>query len=94
MTVDDEVIMNEDMDVLVNVSANDISGGTESLRVTKIGRPAHGTASIERDGDIRYTPRVNYYGLDSLSYVVFDGSQSVGEGMLRIQILAVNDAPI
>jgi len=94
MTVDDDVVIDEDTDVLVDVSANDISGGTEPLRVTQIGRPANGTASIEGYAEIRYSPHVNYYGLDSLSYVIFDGSQNRGEGILRIQIVAVNDAPI
>ncbi|GMQ81589.1 MAG: hypothetical protein BMS9Abin05_1021 [Rhodothermia bacterium] len=93
-TVDDDVVIDEDTDVFVDVSANDISGGTASLRVTQIGKPKNGTATIEGNGEIRYTPRVNYYGLDSLTYVVFDGSQNLGEGMLRIQILAVNDAPV
>ncbi|MCH8247776.1 MAG: tandem-95 repeat protein [Bacteroidetes bacterium] len=93
-TVDDDVVIDEDMDVLVDVSANDVSGGTESLYLKQIGRPANGTASIEGDGEIRYTPHINYYGLDSLSYVISDVSQNLGEGMLRIQILSVNDAPI
>ena len=41
-----------------------------------------------------YTPNENFYGTDSFTFTVSDGVWTSGVGVVTINVLAVNDAPI
>ena len=51
-------------------SANDSDVDGDALSVTSVGTPAHGTAVLQGDGTILYTPEANYNGGDS--FIVLD----------------------
>ena len=42
--------------------------------VTSVGSPAHGTAVLQGDGTVLYTPDANYNGGDSFTYAISDGN--------------------
>jgi hypothetical protein len=90
--------------VLVDVLANDTKGPAnesgQTLTITLVGTPSHGTA-VEEGGKIRYKPTdANYFGPDSFSYTIRDNGQTNGADDFRtdtatvnITVTPVNDAP-
>lgn len=95
--VDDVATMAEDAtDERVDVLANDsISPDTgETLRVTAVGAPAHGTARLDQGGlAVRYTPNANYFGSDSFTYTMTDGNGGTASATVSVTVLPVNDPP-
>ena len=57
--------------------------------------PAHGTATVNADGTITYTPAANYHGADSFTYTIGDGNGGTrhGDGQ-RDGDAGVNDGPV
>ena len=74
--------------------ANDTDPDTEraALRVSVGRQPLNGTASVESDRTITYTPNANFAGENSFTYRVSDGSLS-DAGSVTVTVEAVNDAP-
>ena len=74
-------------------TTRDLDGDT--LTVSGVGAPAHGTAAVNADGTITYTPAANYNGADSFTYTVSDGHGGTrdGDGQ-RDGRRASNDAPV
>ncbi len=56
------------------VLANDSDLDGDSLEVTLVTGPAHGTLLISDDGSFSYTPQNGYEGTDSFTYTVNDGT--------------------
>ncbi|MCD6066320.1 MAG: outer rane adhesin like protein, partial [Bacteroidetes bacterium] len=61
-----------------------------------IGNPTNGTAVVNPDGTITYTPNNNFNGTDTLTYVVCDnGTPSACDtAEVIVTIVPVNDAPV
>ncbi len=83
----------EDMPVEIEVLLNDSDPEGDDLSIVSRTAPAHGTATIEADNTITYTPSLDYHGADRFTYTVFDGSFS-DEGAVSVTIRPVNDAPV
>ncbi len=92
--VNDTAMLPEDGDIQINVLANDSSRiAGDTLHLAQILQPpVHGTATIEED-QIRYTPNLNFNGLDSLMYQV-TGSLLPGRGQVFFNVSPVNDHPV
>ncbi len=57
--------------------------------------PSYGSlAKLDPDGSFIYRPDANFSGTDSFQYVLTDGKSNIGYGTVRIQVTAVNDAPV
>jgi subtilisin-like proprotein convertase family protein len=86
----------EDLVGTFNVASNDtdIDGTVVASSVTITTGPANGTASVDAQGRVVYTPNLNYFGTDSLQYTIRDnrGGTSL-PGAVTINITPVNDAP-
>lgn len=54
--------------------------------------PLHGTVTIGVDGDYVYTPFADYFGADSFTYTVSDGT-ATSTYTVSITVTGVNDAP-
>ncbi|WP_256013646.1 Ig-like domain-containing protein [Desertivirga xinjiangensis] len=79
--VDDEVPFinkNTSLTVPFNVKTNDGPDGTDSEAI-QITQPAHGTAVIATDGSLTYSPTLDYWGPDELTYKLRkpDGTESL-----------------
>ncbi|MYK46826.1 MAG: hypothetical protein F4029_11435, partial [Gammaproteobacteria bacterium] len=59
--------------VAIDVLANDTDADGDALTVASVVQPANGTAAIQSDGSVAYTPNAGFTGQDSFSYAVTDG---------------------
>lgn len=72
---DDTASTLRNTDVVVDVAANDVDpdGGIDPASVTVTSQPTRGGAAVALgDGTVRYTPRHNFKGTDTFTYVVRD----------------------
>jgi hypothetical protein len=92
VAVNDTATTLEDTAVTITVLANDtgVAGGTVSL----VSAPLLGTAAVNPDGTIGYTPRLNAFGTDSFTYRVTVGTQVSNTASVTVTISPVNDAPV
>ncbi|MCH1929297.1 S8 family serine peptidase [Shewanella sp. A25] len=62
--------------------------------VTLVQAPMHGSAVVNADGGIDYTPELDFVGTDTLSYTATDEAGNTGaEAVVTITVNNVNDAP-
>src|SRR5262249_18130989 len=83
----------EDTAVTISVLANDTDVDGDSLTVTGVTQPAHGSASYTASG-VTYTPAANYNRSDSFTYSISDGHSGTATGTVSITVTAVNDPPV
>jgi hypothetical protein len=67
VAVNDTATTPEGIAVSIPVTANDSAPAGETLHVSAVGTPKHGTASI-RGTDIEYTPAAGFTGTDTFPY--------------------------
>lgn len=75
----------------LNVLFND--SGTDGGTLTITGAPRLGTAVLNADNTVTYTPNLNAQGGDAFTYTVTVGSQVSNTGNVTLDIAPVNDAP-
>src|SRR5439155_3601446 len=92
--VNDAATTVEDTAVTIAVLANDTDVDGDSLAVTGVSAPLHGSATTHPDGTITYTPAADYNGVDSFTYTVSDGHGGTAIGTVSVTITAVNDVPV
>ena len=90
---DDTAITNEDTPVTINVLDGDTDPDGDPLMVTAVSDPPHGSAVINLDYTITYTPDLNYNGADSFTYTLSDGTGS-DTATVSITVNPVNDPPV
>src|SRR4051794_4701610 len=90
----------------INVRANDSTGpaneSSQTLTITSVTQPAHGTVAITNAGaDLTYTPAADYNGPDSFTYTATDNGTTNGvanpksaTGSVSITVSEVNDTPV
>ncbi len=66
---DDTAVTQEDTPIVIDVLANDSSEGDNTLFVDSITQPFNGTAVINFDDTITYTPNTGYDGEDTFTYI-------------------------
>lgn len=89
----DAVTTAEDTAVDINVLANDTDPDGDTLTVAAVGVPSKGTATINSNGTVKYTPQANFFGTDTFTYAVTDGAL-VSSATVTVTVTAVNDAPV
>jgi VCBS repeat-containing protein len=94
VAVTDVVTLDEDTVVDVNVVANDTDEDGDPLTASVVTQPAHGLATLNAGGTIRYQPAPNYNGSDSFTYRIEDGWGGAAIGTVNITVVPVNDRPI
>ncbi len=94
VAVNDSATTDEDTPVTLAVLENDSDSDGDALHIESVGEPLHGTASIENDTLLRYEPEENYFGTDSVRYVVSDGQGGTAQAWAFVTVRAVNDAPV
>ena len=97
--VADSKTTNEDTAVSINVLANDSDVDLttnpleEALTVSISNNAAHGTAEVDADNIVTYTPSLNYFGSDSFEYTLTDASGATATATVKMTVISVNDAP-
>jgi VCBS repeat-containing protein len=90
----DSAVTREDTPVAVAVLANDSDPDGDTLTVSAVTRPAHGTAVINPDGTVTYTPAANFHGTDSFTYTADDGHGGTATATVALTVRSVNDPPV
>ncbi|MBK9072584.1 MAG: tandem-95 repeat protein [Myxococcales bacterium] len=92
---DDASAVNEDStDNAVDVLGNDLGLTDGPIAVTISMPPAHGTAVVDINGDILYTPDPDYFGPDSLIYMVEDIDGETSTATVAFDVANVDDVPV
>ncbi|HND54583.1 MAG TPA: Ig-like domain-containing protein, partial [Pirellulaceae bacterium] len=73
--------------------ANDADPYNEPITTTNVTNPSHGTVSVAANGAFTYTPVANYFGPDSFTYRVSDGTLLSGVATVSLTVTPVNDPP-
>jgi hypothetical protein len=84
----------EDTPVSVDVLGNDGDPDLDPLTVVSVGTPAHGTAVLEVDRTVTYTPGPNFHGTDGFLYVIRDPGGLTASATVTVTVTPVNDAPV
>jgi hypothetical protein len=78
----------------INVLGNDTtSDPDETLNVTAVSDPPHGTAGFTATG-VTYSPDPTYVGGDTFTYTISDGNGGFDTATVSITVTNVNDAPV
>ncbi|MCB9969813.1 MAG: tandem-95 repeat protein [Geminicoccaceae bacterium] len=91
--LNDTATTTEDTAVSVAVLANDTDVDGDALRITGVSAGANGTARIS-GSEITFTPKADFTGSEDISYTISDGKGGTAQAVLRIEVTAVNDAPV
>lgn len=96
--LDGEAIVNTNEDTAVtdrNLSGSD-SFESHTLTYVKVTDPSHGTVTNlnASTGNFTYTPDLNYFGEDSFTYKVNDGTADSNIANVSINVDSVNDFPV
>ena len=89
----DSVSTDEGVAVSLNVLNNDDDVDGDNLSLTGVSNPANGTVSSNTNGLITYTPDPGFFGSDTFTYTVSDGSLSA-TGSVTVTVNEVNEAPV
>lgn len=76
------------------VLSNDTDPEGNTLTATVVTTPSHGGLNFFSNGSFIYRPIANYYGTDSFTYKVNDGTSDSNVTTVSITINSVNDIPI
>ena len=94
LAVDDSAETDEDTATDIDVLDNDSDVDEDSLSVTIDADPSDGTAEVNEDGSITYTPDEDFFGEDSFTYQVDDGNGGFDTATVTVTVNAVNDDPV
>lgn len=90
-TIEDQVFISE-----VSLLENDLtpSGAAISAVANDYATNQGGSLTVTADGHYRYTPALNFFGEDQVSYLVRDTNGLETSASLILQVAGVNDAPV
>ena len=83
----------ENQSVKINVLANDRDPDSDILKVDSVQNPRNGSAVINDDGTITYTPNSNFSGNDSFEYKIVDGEGGTDKASVNVFVQNVNQKP-
>ncbi|MCA1323476.1 cadherin-like domain-containing protein [Herbaspirillum sp. alder98] len=91
-STDEDQIIHFSVDGLLSNDV-DVDNDHSELRLTSVGNATHGTVRLE-NGEIIFTPDLNYFGAASFTYVVDDGVGGQSQARVDINFNSVNDIPV
>jgi len=83
---DDTVVTEEDVAMLIAVLENDSPPTGETLDVTAVSTPANGTALLNGDDTITYTPNLGFTGSDAFTYTVTSPSRGTATATVYVTV--------
>lgn len=92
--IDDFATTGPGAPVVIDVLANDSDPDGDALSLLAIGSPARGTAVLNGDGTVTYTPDSGFAGLDAFAYTTGDGGGGTDSGIVTVSVSPAAGAPI
>ena len=92
---DTAAAINEDTSITISAAellGNDSDVEGDSLSITSVNSDS-GTATLNAEGQIEFTPNANFNGIATFDYTVSDGTDS-STASVEVTVNAVNDPPI
>jgi VCBS repeat-containing protein len=74
------------VDAGAGVLANDFDADADPISAVLVSGPAHGSFSLNADGSFTYTPNARFFGTDSFSYRLTDGTASSGVATVTLSV--------
>ena len=90
----ENVAVDEDTAVTIDVLANDSDPEGDPRSVESVTDPAYGTAEVNADNTVTYTPNPDYAGPDSFTYEVSDGLGATVTGTVTVTVRPLPDDPV
>jgi gliding motility-associated-like protein len=94
VAVNDTFVVPQNVGSTLPVTSNDYEPDGETLTVTILTGPVHGTASVSNGTQVIYTPMQFYYGMDSFVYVVCDPFNLCDTANVYITVSGSNLPPV
>jgi VCBS repeat-containing protein len=86
VAVNDSVTTPMNTPVTITVLDNDTAADGCTLTVTGVTAPINGTAVVNPDDTILYTPDTDYLGLDAFTYTISDGQGGTDSAMFLVTV--------
>ena len=67
---------------------------SDALTFAKVSDPAHGSVTVDANGNFTYVPNANYNGPDSFSFIVSDGTDDSAIATVNITVTNTTDKPL
>jgi len=87
----------EETSILIDVLANDIDVDLDTLSVTGFDTATFATqgSPVNEAGQVRFTPVVDFVGVTSFGYILFDGTGTASlDGIVTVTVTPINDLPV
>ncbi|WP_108811397.1 Ig-like domain-containing protein [Sphingorhabdus sp. Alg231-15] len=83
----------EERPVVIPVLANDVDLDGDPLTITNVSA-ANGTVTINPDGTITYTPNIDFFGTDTITYTISDGNGGTSTATVAVTVRNTNEVPV
>ena len=93
----DTLTASEDTPVIYSAAqllGNDTDADLDTLTIASVTSGAGGTAVLNADGTVSFTPNANFNGAADFTYTVTDGTLTSNTATVTVNVSPVNDAPI
>ena len=90
----DALSLNEDTGLTASIASNDIEAEGETIQYVLTGTASNGTITLSASGLLSYVPTENFFGTETVTYSACDPNNNCSTGILTLEVLAVNDAPV
>src|SRR6185503_10325872 len=90
---DDSAATNRGVAVTISVLANDTDANNDLLTVTSITQPSSGSAVLNPNGTITYTPASGFTGTITFTYAASDGRAQSNVATVTVQVLLPPNSP-
>ncbi|MCC6075585.1 Ig-like domain-containing protein, partial [Pseudomonas sp. GCM10022188] len=97
VALDDNLATSEDTSVTYTAAqllGNDSDVDGDSLVIASVTSGAGGSAVLNADGTVTFTPNANFNGIADFTYTVSDGTLTSNTATVRVSVTPTNDAPV
>ena len=95
VAVDDTPTADEDVPLNIDVLGNDSDPDGDTLSILSVTVPDQGGAVVNNGTDVTYTPASDFYGVETFSYTVTDGTAGdERSATVTVTVNSINDDPV
>ncbi len=94
VAIPDQVVTDEDTPTVLNLTTNDTDPNQDPITIASFTKPNNGTLVFNQQQQLVYTPKKDFNGADTFTYIAKDPSgANSNEATVSITIRPVNDPP-